>query len=209
MKKQLQYTGYMGLVGAILMFTGDMLLYYTPKSFDYKTAFLTILGQSSHNRLFWGGFLGPVASFLYCIGFYQLYLAIQPNFWKIFVFVVLSLSIIIGGSFHSHFTYMGFASAEKQEGLLNLIRNNIMLYYFITMGLSLLGFLTLSILIFLKKTFYPRWMLLFTPLIWIFGFKPMQSLPSPFAVIIAGGWMNLIHILFFVISTYILTRNEQ
>lgn len=206
MKRNILITGIIGIIGAILMFIGDMLLYYTPNSFDYETEFLTVLGQSSVNRLFWGGFLGPIAAFLYCIGFYQLYLVIKPKFWKFFVFLILSLSIIVGGAFHSHFTYMGLASAEKQNELLNLIKNSITTYYLLTAGLGFIGFLALSVLIAFRKTLFPRWIILCTPLILFLGFTPAKSLPAPFAVIIAGGWMNIIHIVFFTVSTLYLIK---
>ncbi len=67
-----------GFIGALLMFCGDMLLYYDPNDFNYKAgdnsetkinAIIEVMGKVSPKRLYAGGFIGPVAAFLYCVGF--------------------------------------------------------------------------------------------------------------------------------------------
>lgn len=76
-------TAAVGLVGALLMFAGDMLLYYTPEDFSYNKncssaekiqAIIDVMKNISPMRLMVGGMIGPVSAFLYCVGFYLLFL---------------------------------------------------------------------------------------------------------------------------------------
>lgn len=55
-----------GLIGAILMFMGDMALYYSKEDYIGATDFepiIDIMKKESRRRLYIGGILGPIASF--------------------------------------------------------------------------------------------------------------------------------------------------
>ena len=59
---------YIGLIGAILMFIGDMVLYYSKE--DYVgtvtlNAIIDIMKKESRTRLYAGGIIGPIAAFSY------------------------------------------------------------------------------------------------------------------------------------------------
>ena len=76
-------TVWIGLAGALLMFAGDMLLYYTPEDFSYSpkssaeekiNAIIDVMKRLPAKRVMAGGMIGPVAAFLYCVGFYHIVL---------------------------------------------------------------------------------------------------------------------------------------
>ena len=62
----------LGLLGSILMFAGDMLLYFTPGAYDMDGTlrpYMRIMRDVPAGRVRLGGVLGPVAAFFYVLGF--------------------------------------------------------------------------------------------------------------------------------------------
>ena len=61
-----------GLIGSVLMFCGDMILYYTPEDFDYGSgaeknkmqAVIDVMKNLPVKRVAIGGLIGPIAAFL-------------------------------------------------------------------------------------------------------------------------------------------------
>ena len=67
-------TRIVGLFGAALMFCGDMTLYYDKDDFEQNGSLdpiIDIMKKLPKKRVMLGGWIGPVAAFLYCIGFYN------------------------------------------------------------------------------------------------------------------------------------------
>ena len=67
-------TLWIGLAGALLMFAGDMLLYYTPEDFacgpkssaeERINAIIDVMKGLPAGRVMAGGMIGPIAAFLY------------------------------------------------------------------------------------------------------------------------------------------------
>ena len=62
----------LGLLGSILMFAGDMLLYFTPGAYDMDGTlkpYMRIMRDVPAGRVRVGGALGPVSAFFYVLGF--------------------------------------------------------------------------------------------------------------------------------------------
>lgn len=97
MNRNLRLTGYAGLAGSLLMYAGDMLLYFTTQPIpDVDKDLLPSMGAVPLERLFIGGLMEPLAAVLYIIGFYHLFLRIKKArkktaFW---MYASLSLSIL-------------------------------------------------------------------------------------------------------------------
>ncbi|MCT4580773.1 MAG: hypothetical protein N4A35_05080 [Flavobacteriales bacterium] len=212
MKNKIKITGAIGVIGATLMFMGDMLLYYTPEDLgNFREELVGVLGNVEHNRLMIGGLIGPLAAFLYAIGFYQIYLAIKEEYKTIgkIIFALLSFGIMYGGSFHALFPHLGFMSSlDNQEALGLAEPYSVMLFYMMFFP-SLVAYILLTYLIVTKKTSYPIWVVFSSPfvLFWFSGI--IELLPQPFLIIIAGGWSNIIFILFFSISTITLLKQNH
>ncbi|WP_373731364.1 DUF6796 family protein, partial [Bacteroides heparinolyticus] len=62
MDEKLRLTGYMGVAGSLLMYIGDMLLYFTAQPIpDLEKDLLPSMGTVPLERLVAGGIIGPLA----------------------------------------------------------------------------------------------------------------------------------------------------
>ncbi|MCD6116252.1 hypothetical protein J7K93_04490, partial [bacterium] len=72
--------GIAGIIGTILMFAGDMIMYGGNYSgSEYMEASRRIMSEIPLLRLMAGGAIGPAASVLYCLGFYHVFAAIRQG----------------------------------------------------------------------------------------------------------------------------------
>ena len=201
-------TLWIGFAGALLMFAGDMLLYYTPEDFacgpkssagERINAIIDVMKELPAGRVMAGGMIGPIAAFLYCIGFYHIVLMTNEQTYTLAMaaFLLSCFGIIIGGAYHSHCAYLGLRGDDGGRNALNAAMK-----YFQKMPLILyagegIGFLLLIFLIVTGKTVLPRWIFLLSPGM-LFLLKPAVSrLPKGARVIISGGWMNLISVIYY------------
>ena len=201
-------TLWIGLAGALLIFAGDMLLYYTPEDFacgpkssaeEKINAIIDVMKELPAGRVMAGGMIGPIAAFLYCIGFYHIVLMTNEQTYTLAMaaFLLSCFGIIIGGAYHSHCAYLGLLGDDGGRNALNAAMK-----YFQKMPLILyagegIGFLLLIFLIVTGKTVLPRWIFLLSPGM-LFLLKPAVSrLPKGARVIISGGWMNLISVIYY------------
>ena len=124
------------------------------------------------------------------------------------IFALLSLGIIYGGAFHSHFTHLGIMSFGNHTQALELAEEYSILNFAMMFIPSMIAYLTLTFLILTDKTYYPKWIVLFSPIV-LFWLSPlMQMLPQPYMMIIAGGWSNIICMIFFSVSTVVLLKRK-
>ena len=125
-------TAAVGLVGALLMFAGDMLLYYTPEDFSYDKncssaekiqAIIDVMKKISPMRLMVGGMIGPISAFLYCVGFYHIVLIANEGMQKLAwaAFLLSCLGIITGGAYHSHCAYLGLLGDDRFRDALDIV----------------------------------------------------------------------------------------
>ena len=201
-------TLWIGLAGALLMFAGDMLLYYTPEDFacgpkssaeERINAIIDVMKELPAGRVMADGMIGPIAAFLYCIGFYHIVLMTNEQTYTLAMaaFLLSCFGIIIGGAYHNHCAYLGLLGDDGGRNALNAAMK-----YFQKMPLILyagegIGFLLLIFLIVTGKTVLPRWIFLLSPGM-LFLLKPAVSrLPKGARVIISGGWMNLISVIYY------------
>ncbi len=202
-------TVWLGLAGALLMFAGDMLLYYTPEDFSYGpkstseekiNAIIDVMKHLSAKRVMAGGMIGPVAAFLYCVGFYHIVLITneQSHTLAMAAFLLSCFGIITGGAYHSHCAYLGLLGDDRDRNALNTASK-----YFQKLPLLLyagegIGFLLLIFLIVTGKTALPQWLFLLSPGV-LFLLKPVVSrLPKGIRIIVSGGWTNLISVIYYV-----------
>lgn len=194
-----------GLCGAILMFIGDMTLYYNKEDYVGATTFepiINIMKNESRTRLYIGGMLGPIAAFFYCIGYYHLVLMMNENYQILgwICFAINSLAIICGGAYHSHFAYLGLIGRHDAKEALEEVTKYVNVQKTVAFGLQAIGFLMMAILIALKWTVFPRWMFLVTPGI-LFLLVPLtRKLPKGLHMIISGGWTNLISVIYYGVA---------
>ena len=192
---------FIGLIGAILMYTGDMVLYFsrnTDVSPGTVKDIIDIMKKESRKRLYTGGIIGPVAAFLYCVGYYHLVLIMNEPYqaWGWICFFVNCLGIICGGAYHSHCAYFGLIGRHAHEESMNEIVKYLGVQKYFVFGLQGIGFLALAVFIVLGWTIMPRWMFCLSPGILFFLAPLTRKLPKGLNIAIGGGWTNWISIIY-------------
>lgn len=203
------YVVIVGLAGALLMFTGDMLLYYTPEDFAYDSksasaekiqAIVDVMKELPAKRVMAGGMIGPVSAFLSCVGFYHMVLMTDESMKTLAVaaFLFSCFGIITGGAYHSHCAYLGLLGEDRFRDALKVVENYFQKLPLIFYAGEGIGFLLLAVLIVSGHTILPRWMFLLSPGI-LFLLRPaVGCLPKGIRIIISGGWTNLISVIYYL-----------
>ena len=197
------YYGNVG-VGAV-----HMLLYFTTDAYKPDGTLNPIIGIMKKLptwRVKLGGLLGPVAAFFYCIGYYHITLSAVDEYRTLaFITTLIScMGIIVGGAYHSQFTYLGLIGKIGNETAMNELKGNIKLLNtvsFLFMGLGALG---LALLIVFGKTYYPPWAVVFSPAVLFLLVIPLGELPQPYLSVLFGGWYNLMYAIYFGASLFLI-----
>jgi len=182
------------------MFMGDMFLYYDRKDYDKKdkiNSIVEIMKNLGTKRLYLGGILGPLGSFLYLLGSYHMVLASQEKFLNLawILFLINSFGIIFGGAYHLQFAYLGLLSRhEGKEAFDEFLKFQAKLVF----GFMGLGNLGLATMILFGLTIFPSWQVLLTPLVLITLTPLLGKLPRGLHMIICGGCFNLIYFIYYL-----------
>ncbi len=192
-----------GFLGAVLLFVGDMILYYDKQDFISDGTFnshINIMKQSSKIRLYVGGLIGPVAAFLYCIGFYHLVIIGRQTYslfgWA--CFLINCLAIVLGGTYHNYFANLGLIGRHNHRATLDEVLAFLAIQKHIAFGLQAIGFLMMSAMIALGWTTLPRWLVIMTPLALLLLTPLVNRLPKGLHMVICGGWTNLISFIYYI-----------
>ena len=188
-----------GFSGAMLMFLGDMTLYYDKNDYEHDgtlNPIIEIMKRISTGRLYTGGILGPVSAFLYCIGYYHLVLIVNERYAAIgrILFLINCLGIICGGTYHSHCANLGLIGRHDDNAALEEVLHFLDVQKAVAFGIQGVGFVGMALMIVLGKTVLPRWMILVTPLTLILMTPLVRKLPKGLHMVICGGWTNLISV---------------
>lgn len=198
--------GIFGMLGGLTLFAGDMLFYYDP----LNTNFLENMSNSSNNRIILSAVSALFATWFYMLGVGQIYYAFKPSSKLMRNIVVISFSAIFITYGVVHGAYIAIATSAKiaLENNLNLEEtaslakqaNNVLRLF----GYPIFAILSYAFVseVWKKKTLYSRWVILFFPLV-PFLFKDLiySMISGPVDVIIRGGFLNLILVLFYFAST--------
>ncbi len=195
-----------GLIGALLMFAGDMCLYYDKD--DYQDdgtmqPIINIMKKKNKAWLYLGGILGSVASFVYCVGYYHTVLFIADDRYRFIgwiCFLINSLGIILGGAFHMQCANLGLIARHDNEATMKEVTKYLTVISVVSFGIMGIGFVILSCLIAFGLTVLPKWMFFVSPLFLFFLRPIVKKLPKGFHMIIYGGWTNWISIIYYVVA---------
>ena len=182
-----------------------MLLYYDKNDFEHNGTLdpiINIMKNIPKKRVMLGGWIGPIAAFLYCIGFYHIVLITKESFHTLAftAFLLSCLGIIAGGAYHSHCAYLGLLGQDEHKEELDIV-----LSYFQKLPLILyagegVGLLLLLFLIVTGNTVYPVWLAVLSPGI-LFLLRPLtRKLPKGLHMILSGGFTNIIFIVYYLIA---------
>ena len=177
-----------GLVGSLVMFAGDMLLYFTPGAYDMDGTlrpYARIMRDLPEGRVRAGGVLGPVAAFLYVVGFAGLPAGL------------LSFALICGGAYHAQYPYLAIAARTEDDSLVEQVAGNIMALQRLATVPMYAAFVLFGIAVVAGQTALPPWSVVLTPLVTSFlGFLWLR-VPQPARCVLFGGWSNLVFTIMF------------
>ncbi len=198
--------GLFGICGGLILFAGDMLLYYDPIS----TSFRRNMGNASDFRIIASGVSALFATWFYMLGLGQVYYAFKltkPIFRNAVLICFGSILIAFG---IVHGAFLTIATSAKLSIAYNLDINeavalsekiNDTLRLFVYPFFGVLSVLFIS-QVWNRKTLYPRWMILFFPLFpFLIEDLVCKFLPDTIWIIVKGGYLNLILVIFFTAST--------
>lgn len=193
-----------GLLGALLMFCGDMTLYFDKNDFEQNGSLqpiIDIMKNLPKIRVMIGGWIGPVAAFLYCIGFYHIVLIADEASYTIAftAFLLACLGIIAGGAYHSHCAYLGLLGQDEQKEDLKIVMSYFQKLPIILYAGEGLGLLILLVLVVTGKTILSVWMAVLTPGV-LFLLRPLaKKLPKGLHMVISGGFSNIIFVVYYLV----------
>lgn len=209
----LRIMGISGILGGLLLFTGDMLFYYDASNTNLKLN----MGNASDNRIIASGITALLSSWLYILGLGQVYYAFRPTKTLIRNIVVISFGGILISYGVVHAAYVAIAATAKLSIQYELdmgsatalaSKTNQMLRLLVYPVFAVLSVLFIN-QVWKRKTLYPRWMILFFPLIpFLFQGLISKLLSDSLWVIIVGGYLNLILVIFFTASTIALWNSK-
>lgn len=207
------WCGISGIIASLILFVGDMLFYYD----GANTNLIANMANVSSNRVIISGLCALLSAWFYTLASGQLYYAFQPAKKIIQLTVFFSFMAIMIAFGIVHAAYIAIATSAKNAALqglppqsfteLALAANN---------ALRLMTYIPFTIftLLFIyavwkKSTHYPQWILLFCPIIpFLLNDFIISNLDGKIHTIIAGGYLNLILLLFFTASTIALLTKD-
>ncbi len=198
--------GLFGILGGLTLFAGDMLFYYDP----LNTNFMENMGNASDFRIIVSGLTALLATWFYILGLGQVYHALKPTnpFLRNTILICFGAVLTAYGVIHG--AYVAIATSAKLATQNNLDINeavslateaNNILRLLIYPIFGLLSVLFIA-QVWKRKTLYPRWIILFFPLIPFLIQGPIcKNLSGNIQIIVCGGYLNLILVVFFTAST--------
>ena len=210
----LRLFGICGIMGGLILFSGDMLFYYDP----LNTNLYENMGNASDSRIIISTITALIASWLYVLAsihVYQAFKQTKPIIKNLVLFCFVAISIAYG-VVHGAFVAIATSSKLAVENDLNLnqaillaVEANNILRSIVYPIFGLLSFLFIT-QVWKRKTLYPRWILLFFPLIpFLLEDVICKNLSGSISIIICGGYLNHILIIFFTASSIALWNKNN
>ena len=210
-QKQSRWLGLAGVLGGLTLFAGDMLLYWAGDSTDLKLN----MGHAAAWRIVASGLTALLAAWLYLLGTGQVYYAFMPaaRWIRITVTACFAAIVIAYGVVHGNYIAIAATAQLAVEHGLDMatatslaVSSNEMLRWVVYPVFALLSVLFVW-QVWQRYTRYPRWMLLFFPLLpFLLQGVISKLLSGTLWVVVMGGYLNLLLVVFFVASTIALWR---
>ena len=205
--------GVFGILGGITLFAGDMLFYYDP----INTNLFKNMGNASDSRIIYSAVTALLASWFYILGVVHVYQAFKPtkSLIKNTVLICFAAIIISYGVVHGAFVAIATSSKlaiqnnlDLNESILLASESNNVLRLLVYPIFGLLSVLFIY-QVWKKNTLYPRWIILFFPLIpFLIQDFICKNLSGNIWIIVCGGYLNHILIIFFTASTIALWNKK-
>lgn len=198
--------GVFGILGGLILFAGDMLLYYDPVNLNLKQN----MGNASDFRIIVSGVCALFAAWFYLLGLGQVYYALKITkpIFRNGILISFGCILISYGIVHAAFIAIATTAKLANEHSLDINKavllsekTNEILRLFVYPLFGILSILFIS-QVWKRKTLYPRWIILFFPLIpFMIEDLVTKYLQNNIWIIVKGGYLNIILIIFFTAST--------
>lgn len=205
--------GVFGIIGGIVLFSGDMLFYYDP----INTNLYENMGKASDSRLIGSTISALIAAWLYVLAsihIYQAFITSKPIIKNLIFACFVAISVSYGVV---HGAFMAIATSSKLAIVNNLdlnqavtlaVKANNMLRFIVYPIFGLLSFLFIAE-VWNRRSYYPRWIIFFFPLIpFLLQDFICKNLSGSISIVICGGYLNLILIVFFIASSIALWNKK-
>ncbi|MEJ6698411.1 MAG: hypothetical protein QNK45_02780 [Flavobacteriaceae bacterium] len=205
--------GIFGVMGGLTLLSGDMLFYYD----SFNSNLYENMGNASDLRIISSAVTALLAAWFYMFGVVHVYQAFKPTIpvIKNTILICFAAITISYGVVHGAFVAIATSSKLAVENNLNLNdsvslaveANNILrLIVYPIFGLLSILFITQ---VWKRKTLYPRWIILFFPLIpFLTQDFICKNISGNIWIIVCGGYLNHILIIFFTASTIALWNKK-
>ncbi|MBQ4820712.1 DUF6796 family protein [Aquimarina sp. MMG016] len=198
--------GLFGIIGGLTLFAGDMLFYYDHSNTNFREN----MGRASDFRIIASAITALLAAWFYMLGVIQVYHAFKPSKPVVRNTLLFCFGAIVIAYGVIHGAYVSIATSAKLATQYNLdineavslaaeTSNVLRLFVYPIFGVLSILFI---VQVWKRKTLYPRWIILFFPLIpFLIQDFICNNLSGKIWIIVCGGYLNLILIVFFMAST--------
>jgi hypothetical protein len=206
----LRWLGISGIFGSILFIAGDLLYNHVPGSSKSPTEKMSSLPES---RLLNAGMLGLIGCWFYILASGQIYIAFQPVGMTFALIVFLTFATVMICYGVTHTAYFAIAAGAQVAARLgsdigsggrlgNVFYQRLVRITYIPVAIAslmmLYGIIT-------GQSRYPRWMVIFLPIItYLLRTLILRILRGHFREIVNDSYDNIILFVFFLISTIVL-----
>ena len=212
-RRMLIGTGIVATLGAIIVGVGEFTFQFSPRGGYEGSDYLYFLDVSP-SRLSWGHFIGVLAAPLYLVGYWHIAQMLRPAarwlsavVFGLGVYAFIIGDVWLGGRVNLALTVkarelapdgtrqlfsdlLGDLSSHN-EPLINIVRVLVLLISI----LMACGILT-------GKSAYPRWLILFSPIVILVQIFSLYVVVPSLGVYLLPAAMNIAHAIFFVFSTW-------
>ncbi len=210
----IRLSGILGAIGGVVLFAGDMLFYYDPVNYNL----IENMANTSGFRIVASAIAALIATWLYLAGLIQINFALRPvkSLYKNIILACFMAIFTAYGIVHG--AYVAIATSAKLAVTHNLeLKQSVDLAVQVSQTLRFIVYPVFALLsvvfitqVWNRQTLYPRWMVFFYPLLPFLGqFVICQHLTGSVKAIICGGYLNLLLIVFFTVSTIALWRKHN
>ncbi|MCX6058742.1 MAG: hypothetical protein NTW69_11395 [Chloroflexi bacterium] len=202
--------GIAGVLGALIMGTGDLLYHHIPGS---KLSLADRMSSFPQKRLVTAGIFGLIGSWLYMLSVFHIYFAFLSVGAGFALSVSFSFTMVAIAYGVAHASYYAIASSAKVARENNLdveaagkigeaLFSRVVLVTYIPVAISMLLMLYG---VFSGRSAYPIWMVIFLPIVpYLLRIPILKILSGRAHELVRDSYDNFVLLLFFIMSTIVL-----
>lgn len=212
-RKMLVITGIVATIGALVTGIGEFTFQFSPRGGYEGTDYLYFLDVSPA-RLTWGHFIGVLAAPLYLVGYWHVGQMLRPVGQRIaaavFGFGVYAFvigDVWLGGRVNLALTVQARdAASEAVQPLFSSLLNDLSAHNEPLINVVRVLVLIISLLLIYGivsgRSPYPRWLVVFTPIVVLIAVFLLYAVAPGLGVYLLPAAMNIAHVVFFAFSTW-------